>query len=391
MVLRAPTPELKAVWHNLLQRQIIYVNTGYGGTPSQDSPEESPITGSNFITNAIRESTESSQTTRESQKQDEEKDSRSAESIDSIVKSSRGDNHLAQWVRNSHQIPPPDHEEVPIEEWTAEQLAARAPRETSNEPSRERNSATAEDVITEVINSDIEQQSTASSASLSTVKSNSVTAKKNGSLASSKENSTSSINICRRCHRSGCPTPPLTRDPFSPLPPKISVVPPTPDLCRHRLRNGLLDSPGRNSPSHTLADGNTEDGSEDDLDCDGEPPYRVLRRFGTVSSLDQDDELEEQGDDDNRDTESPPTGLRAWTARASSYVVSKRSALLEQLGEGIGGYLLQSPVPPERTEFSLDPNDEEGTTSGATSGDDIWGTPTSGGPDDESFTASSNH
>lgn len=107
-----------------------------------------------------------------------------------------------------------------------------------------------------------------------------------------------------------------------------------------------------------------------------------------MSSLDQDDELEEQGDDDNRDTESPPTGLRAWTARASSYVVSKM-VLLEQLGEGVGGYLLQPPVPPERTEYSLDPNDEEGTTSGATSGDDIWGTPTSGGPDDESFTASS--
>ncbi|XP_033176569.1 uncharacterized protein LOC100749680 isoform X2 [Bombus impatiens] len=388
LVLRAPTPELKAVWHNLLQRQIIYVNTGYGGTPSQDSPEESPITGSNFTNAAIREPTESSQTTRESQKQDEEKESRSVDSIDSIVKSSTGDNHLAQWVRNSHQIPPPDNEEVPIEEWTAEELAARAPKETSNEPSRER--TTAEDVVTEIMSSDIEQQSTASSASLSTVKSNSVNAKKNGSLASSKENSTSSINICRRCHRSGCPTPPLTRDPFSPLPPKISVVPPTPDFCtRHRLRNGLHDSPGRNSPSYTPADGNTEDGSEDDLDCDGEPPYRVLRRFGTVSSLDQDDELEEQADDDNRDSESPPTGLRAWTARASSYVVSKRSSLLEQLGEGIGGYLLQSPVPPERTEFSLDPNDEEGTTSGATSGDDIWGTPTSGGPDDESFTASS--
>lgn len=63
--------------------------------------------------------------------------------------------------------------------------------------------------------------------------------------------------------------------------------------------------------------------------------------------------------------------------------------LLEQLGENVGGYLLHPPVPPERTEFSLDPNDEEGTTSGATSGDDIWGTPTSGGPDDESFTANS--
>ena len=107
-----------------------------------------------------------------------------------------------------------------------------------------------------------------------------------------------------------------------------------------------------------------------------------------MSSLDQDDELEEQGEEESRDTESPPTGLRAWTARASSYVVSKM-VLLEQLGEGVGGYLLQPPVPPERTEYSLDPNDDEGTTSGATSGDDIWGTPTSGGPDDESFTATS--
>ena len=77
--------------------------------------------------------------------------------------------------------------------------------------------------------------------------------------------------------RSGCPTPPLSRDPFSPLPPKISVLPPTPDLCsRHRLRNGLYDSPGRNSPSRAFSADTTEDGSEDDLDCDGEPPYRFF-------------------------------------------------------------------------------------------------------------------
>lgn len=106
-----------------------------------------------------------------------------------------------------------------------------------------------------------------------------------------------------------------------------------------------------------------------------------------MSSLDQDDDLDDQPDDENQDMESPPSGLRAWTARASNYVVSKM-ALLEQLGEVVGGHLLHPPIPPERTEFSLDPNDEEGTTSGATSGDDIWGTPTSGGPDDESFPAS---
>ena len=120
-----------------------------------------------------------------------------------------------------------------------------------------------------------------------------------------------------------------------------------------------------------------------------------------MSSLDQDDqdeqdeqdnqndqnEIEEQTEEETQDVESPPSGLKAWTAMASNYVVSKMN-LLEQLGEGVGGYLLQPPFPPERTECSLETNDEEGTTSGGTSGDDIWGTPTSGGPDDESFTAS---
>lgn len=104
-----------------------------------------------------------------------------------------------------------------------------------------------------------------------------------------------------------------------------------------------------------------------------------------MSSLDQ-DEIDEQADDDGNDLESPPSGFRAWTLRASSYVVGKM-ALLEQLGDGVGGCLLQPP-PPERTELSLDPTDEEGTTSGGTSGDDIWGTPTSGGLDDDSFTTS---
>lgn len=108
--------------------------------------------------------------------------------------------------------------------------------------------------------------------------------------------------------------------------------------------------------------------------------FRALRRFGTLSSLDQDEELEERTVEEETGIESPPasSGLRAWTLRASSYVVSKMS-------------ILQPPVPPERTEASnLEPNniDEEGTTSGGTSGDDIWGTPTSGGPDDDSFTGS---
>ncbi|XP_031778975.1 uncharacterized protein LOC100680007 isoform X2 [Nasonia vitripennis] len=428
LILRAPSPELKAVWHNLLQRQInlvyyrIYVNTGYGtasgADPGLESPDDDSPTGlgggviSSYLTaHGQRELASSPEVYRSTQQLDEDKLQQSGDSLElMLMKNSsqhhQEDNHLAQWVRNSHQIPPPDHE-VPIEEWTPEELAARTPRESSARDFSE----VVMDMLTvteesTVVNSDVEQQSTASSASLSTVKSNSLpnqpSSKKNGSLI--KDASSGSINICRRCHRSGCPTPPpLARDPFSPLPPKIAVLPPTPDLCsKHArgLRNGLYDSPGRNSPSRAFsADGTTEDGSEDDLDCDGEPPYskltltrRALRRFGTMSSLDQDDELDAElqtsttaGEDDTTTTNSsldiespppPPSGLRAWTLRASSYVVSK---------------MLQPPAPPERTEFSLDPSsngDEEGTTSGGTSGDDIWGTPTSGGPDDESFTGS---
>ncbi|XP_033227024.1 uncharacterized protein LOC117179394 [Belonocnema kinseyi] len=370
LILRAPTAELKAVWHNLLQRQIIYVNTGCGDTSTPESPEENLNVNNGF--NSMRDNATSPEN--DHTQQQEEYKEQFDDSID-IIKDS---NNLAQWVQNSHQIPPPDHE-ISLEEWTVEELAARTPREnierTISEYITEENTA---------VNSDVEQQSTASSASLSTVKSNTMT-KKNGTHTSIRE---TSINICRKCHRSGCPTTPLPRDPFSPIPPKISILPPTPDLCtRHKAGNGLTDSPGRNSPACASADGNTEDGSEDDLDGDGEPPYRALRRYGTLSSLDQDDEIEDQIEEETQDLESPPSGLKAWTMRASSYVVSKMS-LLEHFGEGVGGYLQQPPIPPERTEYSLETNDEECTTSGGTSGDDIWGTPTSGGPDDESFAAS---
>ncbi|XP_051159071.1 uncharacterized protein LOC127280218 isoform X2 [Leptopilina boulardi] len=356
LILRAPTPELKAVWHNLLQRQIIYVNTCCDDASLVDSPEENQ--NDNFNSkNATNEYHE------ELQHEDEKE--KFEDSLD-IIKDS---NHLAQWVQNSHQIPSPD-QEISLEEWTAEELAARTPRENI-ERTLEYN---AEETTT--VNSDVEQQSTTSSASLSTVKSSTVS-KKNGSYQTT-------ISICRRCHKSGCPTPPLIRDPFSPIPPKISVLPPTPDICtRHKTRNGLVDNQGRDSPASASADGNTEEGSEDDLDADGEPPYRALRRFGTLSSLDQDDEIEEPTEEESQEQESP-TGFKAWTMKASNYVVSKMTLL-----EHFGDQFLQPPQPPERTEFSLDgQNDEEGTTSGGTSGDDIWGTPTSGGPDDESFTAS---
>ncbi|XP_043477014.1 uncharacterized protein LOC122508012 isoform X4 [Leptopilina heterotoma] len=361
LILRAATAELKAVWHNLLQRQIIYINTCCGDAPLVDSPEETLNDNFNSMNATNLEYHEEIQHHHDDDKEKFE------DSLD-IIKDS---NHLAQWVQNSHQIPSPD-QEVSLEEWTAEELALRTPRENCERTLE----YAAEETTT--VNSDVEQQSTTSSASLNTVKSSNVS-KKNGSYQIRE----TTISICRRCHKSGCPTPPLVRDPFSPIPPRISVLPPTPDICtRHKLRNGLTDSQGRDSPASASADGNTEEGSEDDLDVDGEPPYRALRRFGTLSSLDQDDEIEEPTEEESQEQESP-TGFKAWTVKASNYVVSKMTLL-----EHFGDQFLQPPLPPERTEFSLEGNDEEGTTSGGTSGDDIWGTPTSGGPDDESFTAS---
>lgn len=119
------------------------------------------------------------------------------DTLESILKSSpshQENNHLAQWVRNSHRAPPPDHE-IALEEWTAEELAARAPRESST--NAQVHESTEEHTAP---SSDPEQQSTTSSASLSTVKSSSVNPKKNGNIFA-KETPGGSINICRRCHR----------------------------------------------------------------------------------------------------------------------------------------------------------------------------------------------
>uniref|UniRef100_A0ABD2XP54 Uncharacterized protein n=1 Tax=Trichogramma kaykai TaxID=54128 RepID=A0ABD2XP54_9HYME len=540
LVLRAPSPESKAVWHNLLQRQInlvyyrIYVNTGYsiGGNMSDlDSPDdESPTEDEPYLL-AKRKLQQ------QKQQQQQQQHQRELDNSPEIYKSTQqlaedqldnngkqhhrstcddnldftynregcstsattttaarhhqqhlqqqqqqqqrqDDNHLAQWVLDSHQMPP-DHE-MPIEEWTAEELRARMPREANRHDFTD---LTEEGVI---VNSDAEQQSTASSASLSTVKSNSLQQqqqsqpKMNGQAITPRDTSPNSISICRTCHRSGCPTPPLllARDPFSPIP-APRLPPPDYNNCTRHLstnndansrnfgaprssssttarnissstqttsaatggtsssspppsRNNRADSSGFDATTSTTttttaaaaasgAGNANEDGncSEDDLDCDGEPPYRALRRFDTMSSLDQEDELDAAdstqdcdatADDDRhrhrrhhhqqqqQQTEasaSAPSTLRAWTLKASTYVVSKMS-IFEQLSTSMQQQQQTPPQPPERTDSGgggLDLHavnnfcDEEvaTTTSGATSGDDIWGTPTSGGPDDDHF------
>lgn len=59
------------------------------------------------------------------------------------------------------------------------------------------------------------------------------------------------------------------------------------DLCgNHRLlRNNSHDSPSKKSVKSTSADNNTEDGSEDDLDCDEEPPYRYEKNSTIILKI----------------------------------------------------------------------------------------------------------
>ncbi|XP_017036467.2 serine-rich adhesin for platelets [Drosophila kikkawai] len=191
---------------------------------------------------------------------------------------------------------------------------------------------------------------------------------------------------------------------------------------------------------------NIPEDSCDESPLDEEPPYRpmssALRRFGTMSSLEKlpsddrmdeadelDDDLEEpvsytpnghdedneedgDGDDDeevgsdkalaqNLNEPSTSAGMHlvngdvlasgAWTNRAGAYVTDKMSffeesrafidkylgrwnagdAQLQQGGGGGGG-----------TASETDEQMDE-CTSGATSGEEVWGTPTSGGDNDD--------
>lgn len=155
---------------------------------------------------------------------------------------------------------------------------------------------------------------------------------------------------------------------------------------------------------------------------DEEQPYHslnssnlTLRRFGTVSSLERsgldenDDEevwlekSEEEVVEDDEETESESErydrnddggidnegfagnySIKSWTARAGSFVAEKM-AFFERLGENyrsggfFEGYLKSAEI---QVNGGGDEVQEE-ETSGATSGEEIWGTPTSGGEMDD--------
>ncbi|KAH1012268.1 hypothetical protein HUJ05_011451 [Dendroctonus ponderosae] len=198
-------------------------------------------------------------------------------------------------------------------------------------------------------------------------------------------------------------------DPFKT--PEISVAPPTPEnsvisdegekprLC---LTNGTCDDSMENRQ------GSAAQTSDDDSPQTEEHPYhslsnsvQTLRRFGTLSSLEQfgseapDDAFEtncsseESLDEDDEclglDNEAfNHTSIMSWTARAGSFVAEKM-AFFEKLDyRSGGGFFDRYLKSPEELKVNGDEAQEE-ETSGGTSGEEVWGTPTSGDLDDPLF------
>ncbi|XP_072153226.1 uncharacterized protein PsGEF isoform X4 [Bemisia tabaci] len=432
VILRAPTLELKAVWQNLIQRQIIYLNTtARGGTPA-GSPVDSPNSPSeqttwNRITMlmTLNLPTHGSTTTRIPNLTPNGKRSNLKEgsvrervlqlqvAIPIINKPNRGkmmedliENrcrqlcrrkssvrkgsalHLSDWLKgrlgaggNMNDEPPSPEEEMEI--WSRETLHARmkklrAPNLTEILP---RNESRMED---------LEFSEYSRSASRCTI---------NSQVIPESKSPDGSVTVCRKCHNTCLVSPCSTTevflhtesasrdfnanpifdepsnnyellspsDPFNPLP-GISVHPPSP--------------PKKSQSQET----------EDDSDEGEDLPYQVLpstflKRYDTMSSLEKLDR--EQDSDEPAKTSDAPgqlesmsTYLGGWTAKAGSYVAEKMS-FFEKLGQDsfLDKYLNRATQELPATSTCLAFDDEMDTASGA-SGEELWGTPTSG-PDSE--------
>ncbi|KAJ8920462.1 hypothetical protein NQ315_005330 [Exocentrus adspersus] len=226
-------------------------------------------------------------------------------------------------------------------------------------------------------------------------------------------------------------------DPFLAPPPKISVVPATPESIKTsstetRYKQDFLvcqntnQSQNDNFPRNRIELKNIDlcnevDNSPDDSPQTEDHPYHslcgsvaTLKRFGTVSSLErfgsegQEDgwennassESEEEAEDEEYEEEDEITernyhggidneafnhsAIRHWTVRAGTYVAEKM-AFFEKLGEDYkpGGFFDRYLKSSNKILNGEDQQEEE--TSGATSGEEIWGTPTSGGELDDNL------
>ncbi|XP_017779494.1 PREDICTED: uncharacterized protein LOC108564844 isoform X3 [Nicrophorus vespilloides] len=432
LILRTPTVELKAVWQNLLQRQIFHINAGMEGS-SYSSPLESPDVP---ITSSVV----------------------TLQSADSL--SLRRQWMKGQFGGNGAPAEAPDDDDFEL--WTEERVRKRSEElrllnstqhanvngNNANDPAEDDDmrrccESRCEDIV---VYSDHEElspsRSTNTTESQVTVRSSPLVPE--------------TVNVCRQCHRtcvqsptmngdrrrqdSNCknnncveavhlaeeeeedwrplvlmgltavnPTACLVKlDPFAAPPPQISVLPPTPELQMSITHSEFIPEDANcNCQSSRPQIGELilnkdYDNSPDDSPLVDEQPYHslnssnlTLKRYGTVSSLERvasdeqedydprenssdeesDYEVEEEDDQDEDDDDIGidneafnHSSIMSWTARAGTFVAEKMAFFEKYL----------------KNEITVNGDDgQEEETSGATSGEEIWGTPTSGGDLDD--------
>ncbi|RZF40107.1 hypothetical protein LSTR_LSTR002510 [Laodelphax striatellus] len=459
VALRAPTPELKAVWQNLIQRQIIYLNTGRGGTPASsplDSPD--PLTADSVATldsMSLKRQTPVSAAA----------EARLPRGLDELIdhrcrqlgkSGSKGSAlHLAQWMKgqlggSADDQLSPESEPEQLEVWSQEELRRR--EEIIQIHSSPRNVSRCEEFD---MSDDHERSQSRCSTSdsqrppavcrqcqktcLATNNNNSSqhhTQHKNSERKQKNEIQRECSTDTSETDVNANPTsdfiddlwgpisfvPSVTNlnpvDPFSPVPvPHISVLPPSPPTSTKEIsanNNFWEDAPltdakdstvtnivSNKSPNRQINRQLSRDDEAEDSEGDAaeEPPYRslspcALKRYGTVSSLEKLDESD--GDETGKEQEELPSdglvqsgyvtqSIRGWTVKAGTFVAEKM-ALFERLGEESKGpsffdrYLRAMPEHSEELEATSTTvaGEDECETSGGTSGEEIWGTPTSG-------------
>lgn len=177
--------------------------------------------------------------------------------------------------------------------------------------------------------------------------------------------------------------------------PTISVLPPTPDLKKQHTFNPTKDLEITKVNSISIKTESSFDSIDDE---DEEPPYMTLktslRRFGTLSSLermpseDTDEKTVNSSEEENSDGDikviDSSQSFRTWTSRAGSFLEESRAFLDKYLGRTDSGEYNSLKNGTKDSTIDFDEYETiEGETSGATSGEEVWGTPTSGGENDE--------
>lgn len=179
--------------------------------------------------------------------------------------------------------------------------------------------------------------------------------------------------------------------------PTISVLPPTPDLIKQHSFNATKDLEITKVNSISIKTESSFDSIDEE---DEEPPYVALktslRRFGTMSSLerfpseDTDEKTLNSSEEENSDGElrlvssDNTQSFRTWTSRAGSFLEESRAFIDKYLGRADQPDYNSLRNGTKDSTIDFDEYETiEGETSGATSGEEVWGTPTSGGENDE--------